>query len=126
MKLTLAALRAHATRNDAWAKEAVTDEKRRMFEVKANEFRARIASLTGTLPGLGGVIGQDKPKASAKAKEPEPEPKTVTADDPEPTAKWSADPEPEPEPEPVAADAPIKGKRTRITPKKANGHATAA
>lgn len=51
VKLTIAALRAHATRNYAWA-EAAKGEAKEEFRKKAEGFEARIAEVMKRAPGL--------------------------------------------------------------------------
>jgi hypothetical protein len=55
-KLTIAALRAHATRNRAWADEATDERVKAQFLAKEQEFLARIADIMARVPGGDGKV----------------------------------------------------------------------
>ena len=99
LKRSLAALRAHATRNKKWAKEATNPAEQAEFASKAADFEGRIVTLIGQAPvlkalpppkekkagkGAGKASGK-KAKSRAKGTRPpkkgtaEPAPKTTTA-----------------------------------------------
>jgi hypothetical protein len=63
IKLTLAALRAHETRNIAWAEKATDEFAKATFLEKAEGFRKRVAEILKRAPGLPALAA------------PEPEPK---------------------------------------------------
>jgi hypothetical protein len=69
IKLTLAALRAHVTRNVAWAGNATGEDEREMFLAKAEGFRVRIADILKRAPGLPALaapVAEDEPDAEAE------------------------------------------------------------
>jgi hypothetical protein len=58
-KLTIAALRAHATRNRKWAADATTEGARVIFLAKAAEFDERVRRVIGMVPGAPGLVTQE-------------------------------------------------------------------
>lgn len=125
VKLTIAALRAHATRNLAWADETEDPERKAALQAKAKEFQDRVAEIFKRAPGLP-AIAAEAPKPEPEAQpEPQPEPEarpTVNMDvsegpaaeetpDQEPAAEAAPEPEPEPEPE---GDDPVSSHNPEI------------
>lgn len=116
VKLTLAALRAHATRQLAWAEAATDPIIKADHEAKAAEFVRRVAEIV-TRTQAQAILADDSQSAPEPIVQPEPEP--VIAPEPEPVVhqepngwdessfKPHADPEPEPEPEPEPQPEPI-------------------
>ena len=93
LKRSLAALRAHHTRNKRWAKEATNPAETAAFTAKAKEFEGRIVTLIEQAPslkalpapakkaanGAGKASGKKKAGRRAKGKRPtKPAPKTTT------------------------------------------------
>lgn len=74
VKLTLAALRAHVTRNLAWAEQTDDPNAKASFEEKAQGFKDRIARIIGQtgMPALANET--EKPADQSAAPEPTPEP----------------------------------------------------
>ena len=64
VKPTVAALRAHETRNRVWAAAATDEATRSGFVTKADQFAARIAAIMARAPDLPALAG---PKAEAVA-----------------------------------------------------------
>lgn len=69
IRLTLIALKAHVTRNLAWAEDATDEVLKAGYMIKAEGFQARIAEIMKRAPGL--------PALSAPAPEPDAEPEPV-------------------------------------------------
>jgi hypothetical protein len=55
-KLTIAALRAHATRNRQWAVDAINETARAVFLAKAAEFDERVRLISETVPGVSALV----------------------------------------------------------------------
>lgn len=93
-KLTIAALRAHATRQLAWAEEATDPATKAVHEAKAAGFVERIAAILTNTQGMASI---GEAKASPKST-------------PEPTERWEpkadAPAEPVADADPVVADPP--------------------
>lgn len=70
IKLTLAALRAHATRNLAWAEEAGDPATKAGFLAKAETFNARIAEILRRAPGVPALTAPETPPEPEAAAEP--------------------------------------------------------
>jgi hypothetical protein len=64
LRRSLAALKAHATRNAGWAKEAKNSAEKAEFELKAEEFKGRIATLIEQAPSLKALPAPKKEKAA--------------------------------------------------------------
>lgn len=79
IKLTLAALRAHATRNLAWAEEAGDEATKAMYLAKAEKFNQRVAEILRRAP--------DVPALTAPEPQPEPEPEVVAEYQPDPDSE---------------------------------------
>jgi hypothetical protein len=133
-KLTLAALRAHVTRQLAWAEAATDPAAAAEHRRKAEGFQTRIAAIIARTTGTVSIAAEPEAKgpASEPTPEPTPEPEPTWEPTPEPdpdseaanaeqdeadATRMSADPEPEPddepEPEPDPASRP-KARRTKI------------
>jgi len=67
-RLPLAALRAHETRNIAWAGKASTEDERLNFLAKAEGFRNRVAEILKRAPGIPMLAApnQDEPTAEVE------------------------------------------------------------
>jgi hypothetical protein len=115
VKLTLAALRAHATRQLAWAEAASTPEIKADHEKKAEGFLIRIAKIlsdTSALPSIQtDYVSTPEPVIPVEpTPEPEAQPKVTEAVyaqngfgwEPKDTVPVEPELEPEPEPEPQA------------------------
>jgi hypothetical protein len=115
-KLTVAALRAHATRQLERAETASTAAEREQAAEKARVFQERIAEIIRRA-GDGVPSLAHEPPAPPKAPEPPPAP------EPEPEPEPTPEPAPEPEPEPEPTDAPTQARpetrRTKIRTKRA-------
>jgi hypothetical protein len=68
IRLTLAALRAHETRNIAWAEKAEDDVTKANFLTKAEGFRNRVAEILKRAPGIPMLAAptQDEPTAEVE------------------------------------------------------------
>lgn len=69
IKLTLAALRAHVTRNIAWAEAAQTEAEKAAFLAKAEGFRQRIEVVMAGAPSMLAIESQPDSAASRVAAE---------------------------------------------------------
>jgi hypothetical protein len=58
-KLTIAALRAHATRNRRWAAGATTEVVKAAFAARATEFDDRVRLVIEMMPGAPGLVTQE-------------------------------------------------------------------
>jgi hypothetical protein len=139
VKLTLAALRAHATRNHAWAEEATNPRIKAEYEAKARVFEERVAKIVAQTQAQLVIAEERKAAAAAMASlnaMPDPEPakpepakpvwggiwpsettvRQPEEDEPEPEPEPTPEPEPEPEGEPEPMKPEIR--RTRINAKK--------
>jgi hypothetical protein len=72
IRMTIAALRAHETRNRAWAEEADTEEAKAAFVAKADGFQVRIAEILKRAPGLPAITTDAGPESEANNAEQEP------------------------------------------------------
>jgi hypothetical protein len=70
---TLAALRAHVTRNVEWAADATDEAKKAEFEAKAQGFRDRIAAVLGRVPEPPALGAPKAPVAEIAKPAAEPE-----------------------------------------------------
>ena len=129
LKMTVAALRAHATRWDQRAVELPDGPGKQAAAAKAAEFRSRVAAILALVPA-GPAIGASKAeKAAAAGQQPDPKP-TVAAEDPEPSGTAAAagaddeaaSPQPEPEDDGEAAGQTAKPKTKRTRIKVPNSH----
>ncbi len=68
LKRSLAALKAHATRNKKWANESTNPVEKAEFETKAADFEGRIVTLIGQAPVLKALPGPKKEKAANGAR----------------------------------------------------------
>jgi hypothetical protein len=138
-KLTLAALRAHVTRQLAWAEAAADPATKAEHERKAEGFQIRIAEIIARTTGTVAIAAEPtaeqpvaeptaeqpvaEPTAEQPAREgweptPEPDPESEAdnaAQDEADATRMSADPEPEPEPENKPATRRTKIKINRNT-----------
>jgi hypothetical protein len=108
VRLTLAALRAHITRQLVWAEEATDPTVKAMHEAKAKGFQERVAKIIEQTHAQT-VIAEEKPKPEPKP-EPVPEPKPEPEPEPKPPAEPEAEAEAEAE-KPEIRRTPIKRKR---------------
>jgi hypothetical protein len=109
VKLTLAALRAHATRNHAWAEEATNPRIKADYEAKARGFEERVAKIVAQTQAQF-VIAEER-KAAAAAPKPETPPEPQPEPEPEPTPEPTPDddaPTDEPAVKPEVRRTPIK------------------
>ena len=67
LKRSLAALKAHATRNKKWANESTNPVEKAEFETKAADFEGRIVTLIGQAPVLKALPAPKKKKAGKGA-----------------------------------------------------------
>ena len=122
VKLTLAALRAHATRNQAWADAAEDPAVKANFEAKVEHFNERIAELLKRAPGLPALDApepeaepQAEPEAQVDQPQPEPQPEDQPeADKPEETPEHDSTPAND---EPQVTRRRVAMKNTRATPR---------
>jgi len=132
IKLTLAALTAHETRNIKWAEGATTEHARVTFMEKAAGFRERINAIMGrvSMPAITETKPQpvkaDAPIVTEPVTEPvtENEPVTEPVNDDEPVADPVQHDEPADEPviEPTVEEKPANQpeiKRTKISRRRA-------
>ncbi len=71
IRLTIAALRAHATRNLAWAEAAESEAERAAFAAKAESFQTRIAEVLKRAPGLPAIeAGEVEAEPASEPEEP--------------------------------------------------------
>jgi hypothetical protein len=106
-KLTVAALKAHHTRQIQRESSATSEWEREDARKKAADFARRIAAIVQVMPSGEAAIAQDRPKPQPKA-EPKVEVKVETRPEPEP------EPEPEDERETEGATKGPTVKRTKI------------
>jgi hypothetical protein len=64
--MTIAALRAHATRNLAWAEDAPSELAKAAFLAKAEGFQARVAEILKRSPGLPALAAPEPDAAPAE------------------------------------------------------------
>jgi len=136
---TLAALKAHQTRNQAWADETTDPLEKAKLSAKADEYRERIEALMArtsekALPApeqggdeaidgqpLGMELGEETTETEPETTEPETsEPETTEPAEPEQEPQPEPKAEPEAKPEPETAPAAAKAETTKA-PKATKG-----
>ncbi len=102
LRRSLAALKAHATRNKGWAKDAKDPAEKAGFTSKAEDFEGRIVALIEQAPGLKALPAPKTKKAANGAGKASGKDKSKAKGQSKPKAKTTAKPAPKTTPKPAA------------------------